>query len=218
MNTPIITSDTYRREAFHGVHRAEVRWRVTEEGAIELSPDHGMIRRTPGKPITVNRIYVEDSKSFLEAEMTDAVLKETLIAVCATESRGNWNAERYEQHLRDWSYGGMQILTATASAVNRHLRLEGCPESSIPGRSEHEANNGTAWKAFLSKSSNSIALAARYLAQLNDHWDCNSDPILLYCCYNAGGLYLADNPWGLRHTKGSLERFVAWYNDCGELT
>lgn len=230
----------WRPDVFHRVSPAQVGekklwWFQAVEG-ISILSENG-VRRTRGKPRTVQRIwhdYAPAINGVAMAEFPDEPLHTfdvgppsarryfeieiILCAVMATESGGRTNAERYEKHLNDWSFGPMQILTATAASANKQgpplfSALKPVPRGGDP----------RAWRVVLADPEVSLRLAARLLRKANARWRLKGDPILLYACYNAGGPYASKRtPWGLRAYDrdgpgpewGALDHFAAWYGDA----
>lgn len=169
----------------------ERKWRVTPEG-IETS-DLGLLR-TAGPPHTATLIAREYGDLLIDEETL-----EFMIALIATESRGDATASRFEKRLGIGSYGLCQMLTSTAQwLASQHPRLPQKP--------------GThSWESWLCQPAVSIAYAYAYLAHRPQY----KDPILRYAYYNAGDVYEShQNVWGIRHHGNALDQFARFYGDA----
>jgi hypothetical protein len=62
---------------------------------------------------------VQPSLEHIVTENPTKINKKLIDSVIFAESNGNPNAERYESHIKDTSYGLMQILTGTARDISR---------------------------------------------------------------------------------------------------
>jgi len=177
-------------------------WYRTDKGVFVNDPEP---KRSKGKPVTVQRIKDQFGKELQVASAQFGVDVRVIAAVCATESRGQLIAERYEAGLHDWSYGPMQILTKTAESLAKtHTQLR-------------TPTNGR-WQDILCTSTYAFQYGAAYLATAKNMLSIDDDPILLYAVYNAGGLYAStDNLWGLRVYGNGLDRMAAWYGDACEV-
>lgn len=185
-------------------------WKLTEEG-IAVDGENG-VRRTRGQPATLQRIVEVYHKDIFALSGAPTGLSEQLLAaVVATESGGKADAERFEEHLGDYSIGLMQTLTATA----KQLMAQG---GNLPQLSAPPIPNGGAletWRGFLREPQNSLALGAAYLRHQNRALELNSDPILLYCAYNAGSVRkTSKNSWGLVSYGHALDHFSRFYGDA----
>jgi hypothetical protein len=230
----------WRPDTFHRVDPAQVGqkklwWYQGEQGITVLSEN--AVRRTRGLPATLRRLqkqYAQEIDHAVGQELVVplnfydeecdysparwAEINLLVAAIMATESGGNVKARRYEKHLNDWSFGPMQMLTATASFYQRKgytlfKALKPVPKGGDPAE----------WAAVLSDPKIALRLACRMLAYMNDKYTLKGDPILMYACYNAGGPYASTRtPWGLRAydrdgpgpLPGALDHFAAWYGDA----
>lgn len=187
---------------YHTRIAGAVRWRLTSTGLDVLGDG---IKRTPGRPETVARIWTENKDAILSAAALTGVPVELIIATAATESRGNAKAVRREPGYASDSAtphrvspGIMQTLISTARATL--------------------ACNGIA-RAWLLRPENSILAGASYIAQQSSKT--LLDPPVVFAAYNAGGVYAqtgARNRWKMRQypigTGEHCDRAVLWFNDC----
>jgi len=184
-------------------------WQLNDEG-IFVNGEDG-VRRTRGEPKTMRHIVEVLHKEIFAASGVSGIGEQLLAAVIATESGGKFDAERFEKHLNDYSIGLMQTLTATAKQV---MRLDG----DLPRLSAEPVPSGGSldtWRGFLREPANSIALGAGYLRHQNRTLELRSDPILLYCSYNAGSVRPSSkNAWGIVSYGSALDHFSRWYGDA----
>lgn len=166
-------------------------WEVTPDGI--LTSDLGLLR-TQGKPYTVGMIAREYGEL-----ISDESKLELMLALIATESRGDPLARRYERHLGEYSIGLCQMLVSTAEWLETvDKRAPRCPASRL-------------WDTWLTEPLVSIEYALAYLRRFKQY----TDPIYLYAAYNAGNIYKTDkNLWGLRSYGNALDQFARWYGDA----
>lgn len=221
MKVEIVDSDDWCLRRWHGRERLAnedwLHWKVDDEGI--LVEGEARVRRTKGKPVTLSRIVASYGDDILRWADTFDLSEQLLAAIIAVESGGMPEAERYEQHLNDYSIGLTQTLTATAKQLGRFS-----PELPKNGLEPVPAGGLVdSWRGFLRIPENSIAYGAAYLRSANDRSDLRNDPVLLYCAYNAGSVRPLGNPWGLAHYRSvkdgklvyaALDSFCAWYNDA----
>jgi len=233
----------WRPDVFHRVHPRQVGkqklwWFQAIEGISVLSED--AVRRTRGAPRTIRRLRKQHGDAIIGAQhrmFQDGPLHQyngttpqeaspnryeeievLLAAIMATESGGRCHVGRYEPHLRDWSFGPMQFLTATAWQFNRSLGLFDKALKPVP-----KGGDFVAWKHVLADPEVSLCLACALLRYANKRWKLQGDPMQLYASYNAGSPVASRRtPWGLRGydrdglgpAKGALDHFAAWYGDA----
>lgn len=201
-------------------------WRVEERGITESfnwsDVTQRMVARTDptNKNATLAEEVFRSFHYFIEPIAKDTgVPVPILVATIANESGGNTMAERDEGY--DVSFGLCQTLTTTAALVGRYY---GWPRSDRPsvadqswymptkafnrGRSEEEH-----WRRFLGNPYVSITFGALTHLLMAKIRDTRLDPVLAYASYNAGGIYVGDNRFGLHATKAAVEAFVLFYND-----
>jgi hypothetical protein len=169
-----------------------VRFRLDADGYV-LVEGEAAPGRTVGEPATVRRIWREYGAVIEPICASHGVPIELVVAVIATESRGQVNASLTEPDGRT-SVGLMQILTGTASEVM------GRP---INGRELQEpALNIEAGVRYIRSQYNITAFLPPFVA----------------AAYNAGGLYPPReqdrNRWRLRSTGDHIDRAVLYFNDC----
>lgn len=234
MSLPIADRDVWTPERWHGrppgagslsPRTDYLTWRVVDEG-IEVAMVSGTVRRTKGDPTTLRRIIDDYADQILHWADVFGITEQVLAAVIAVESGGRPHAERHEAHLNDSSIGLTQTLTATASWIYHSLSgieramfnplldvLDPLPES---GALED-------WRNLLREPATAIGLGAAVLGHLDRALHLKGDPVLLYCGYNAGGVYVDyKTPWGLREydpdgrgpSPGALDYFTRWYGDA----
>jgi len=190
------------------------RWRLTD-GYIEVEGE-GVLRKVTSKdiPAVVWKKYGgAESSPIRTVALAYGYPVELFVALVSTESAGKAKAERYEPKLKDYSMGVCQTLTATASHVARRIgigHIYSVPSVPVGGPMNW-------WREWLFQPMQSLILGGGYLALQDERWKCQMDPVLLYCCYNAGGLYVAKNKWGLRNYGSALEAFVRFYNEAVEV-
>ncbi len=192
-------------------------WKLTSEGVLVENEDTE--RRTKGAPTTLTRIVEDFGDAIVEAsELTD-VPEQLIAAVIATESWGKPDAERFEAHLNDWSFGLMQTLTNTAQA----LALQAPAKLGVEGlkayRPVPKGGSADEWRELLSNPETSIRLGALYLARSNDRWRLEWDPIFVYATFNAGSPQppgAIGNKWGIHGAANGdvFDHFAAWYGDA----
>jgi len=95
-------------------------------------------------------------------------------ALIQVESNGNPRAERYEKHLRDWSYGLGQILTKTAKELERRY-----PDLPRIGNKPEQIK-----KSLFDPKINRVYTETLFKEEL----DFYGDPFLAVAAYNAGHL------------------------------
>lgn len=209
------SSDTFHRVDPAQVGERKHWWCVLGDGVHLLGDDKPL--RTPGQPVTLRRIFAAQS-SRLDRHACELGLHRLIAATIAVESVGNASAERYEPHIRDYSIGLTQTLTATAHALAKRLGDKRCPAKPIP-----KGGTLAEWRAYLRDPDVSIRLVVAYYVEVNRRWDLRWDPILLYAAFNAGSPRPSKRlPWGLVYydpdqegpKPGSLDRFAAWYGDA----
>lgn len=179
------------------------RWRVTRAG-VEVEGDPAPLR-TPGRPVTVGRIWRAHGAAVADWAERLAVPAELILATIATESGGRADARREEPGFTSWratphriSVGLMQTLVSTARET---------------------LGRGDLGPDWLAVAENSIRAGTAYIARQRDLT--GFDPVLVACAYNAGGLYPqhgAANRWKLRQypigTGRHADRFAAWFGDA----
>lgn len=191
-------------------------WIVSDKGVRLVT--RSSVHRTPGKPLTTDRIWRQIKPWFDKAAAQDRAL---YTAIVATESRGDVNAARHEPKLSDWSLGPAQVLTRTAFELIRHTPLAPiAPPAPVPSGGSLDA-----WKKFLCDWRVSSAVMHLYVERAKEKLAMRAsakgvyDPVALYAAYNAGGLYASNtNPWRLRAFGSALDHFAAWYGDACEVT
>lgn len=207
-----IDPDDWSPDDWHGADGAKRRWKITGGGIVVRNTSGPM--RTRGEPITVSKIWSKFEAHFIEAAKLTGVGARTLVAMVATESRGSEEAERFEAHLRDWSFGVAQTLTATAFEMAKSLPIT-APRRPVPS----DPSTEHAWRRFLFEPRHSILIGARYIAYNDRRWRLRGDPVLAYAAYNAGSPRAnLSRPWGLHYTAGAhydaLDVFAKWYGDA----
>lgn len=186
---------------FHNMFNGSVRWRVTDKG-VEVE----------GKPIVYNQGHLTVNliiRKFMEPIRSNCndygVPIELVIACIATESSGNTLARREEPGYvsekatpNKVSLGLMQLLISTAKDVCRNYPVDG---------------------KWLVDEDNNIMAGTRFIA--SKRLKTSFDPPLVAASYNAGGVYLENNPknrWRMRcfpmGTGKHIDRFVSFYNDA----
>ncbi|MCP5352063.1 MAG: transglycosylase SLT domain-containing protein [Chromatiales bacterium] len=177
----------------HRQFNDSVFWRLSDHGLVV----DGVMPRTRGKPITVDKVWKEFGASIIQHATAKQLPVELVVATICTESHGNRNVADVHESEGRVSVGIMQTLVSTARAVlGEAIEADALrdPDTSI-----------RAGVAYLD--------AHRHRTRL--------DPVLVACDYNAGNLYYNAstlNRWRLRqHPIGSsahADRFVEWFNDC----
>lgn len=204
-----MTPDVWTPQQWRGVEGSDRRWKTTLAG-ISVQGESGP-RRTKGKPITAGKVWTLYQSHIREASDLTGVPIATLIAMIATESGTDPEAERFEKRLKDWSFGCAQTITSTAFEMAKSLPITS-PSKPVP-----RGGSVSAWRSFLFDSRNSILCGARYIAYNDERWNLLSDPVLAYASYNAGSPRVRDTPWGLSYFRGgqydALDVFAAWYGD-----
>jgi soluble lytic murein transglycosylase-like protein len=209
----IVNYEEWYADVWHGVLGKARRWKLTEDGIL-LNGDTKP-RRTKGAPKTIERIATGYGGMVRNATRNLAIAETTVIAMIANESGGKLPADRYEPHIKDWSFGLCQTITATARAVGakagRGTQLIGAlPQKPIP-----KGGSKDRWKTFLDDPLNSIRLGAWYLDDQDRRLSLQGDPLLQYASYNAGGVYASSkNPWGVRYYGKALDHYLLWFNDA----
>jgi murein DD-endopeptidase MepM/ murein hydrolase activator NlpD len=188
----------------HSAFPGGARWCLTPKG-IELE-DTG-IDRTPGRPVTVTRIWEKFSEPINKWALEYKVPCVLIIATIATESGGDHKAIRIEpgyisdqQTPKRISVGLMQTLISTA-------------------RDTLKGTNVEIDRNWLLTPSNSIQAGTSYIAE--QRGQTGYDPPKVACAYNAGGVYEnagLGNRWKMRQfplgTGEHCDRFVKWFNDA----
>ena len=153
-------------------------------------------------------------KHIAEACGLTAVPAATLVAMLCTESGTNPEAERYEKHLNDWSFGCAQTLTSTAFEMAKSLPIT-APRKPFP----LDESTEMVWRGFLFEPRHAILCGARYLAYNDGRWDLLGCPVLAYAAYNSGSPRVnLEHPWGVHYFRrasyDALDVFAAWYGDA----
>lgn len=195
-------------------------WLLGEHGIqVFLWPDGGTscLPRTPGQPTTIRRIWAENKKWIEAASAEFGISEEMILAVIATESRGDKDAKRLEPSGKS-SVGLMQTLTGTADAMVRgypeHLRSYYVAVDYGGDLLENEHD--------LTAPQESIACGTAYLNDVNRRQSLGSDPVLMYAAYNSGTARPGATFWGLVYYHDyakapivdAMDTFVKWYNDA----
>ena len=216
-----IVCEDWAPDLWHGVNGVPRRWRVTPKG-IEVQSESRLRRTRWEKHATTAADIFTRWRDFIEnaAEVTGVDVR-TLVAMMANESAGGPDLERHEAHLKDWSIGLSQVLTATARQVgvamgfpevtvdDAEAATYRMPMASVPGGGDLDE-----WRTFLRHPRNSIMIGAGVLAAFNEQHGLKNDPVLCYASYNAGAPYFSDrNEWGLRSTTHALDAFVNFHGD-----
>lgn len=177
-----------------------VQWYLGGEGLIV----DNKLDRSPGKLVTVPRVWEKYSQLIIKAAREYHVPVELIIATICTESSGNPDAERIEPKWRSdeetpnqISAGLMQTLISTARSV--------LPDVPIDRQALHTPEL-------------SIRAGTAYIKRQRQLT--GFDPPLVACAYNAGNIYVNEginNRWRIRQFPiGSgrhADRFVQWFND-----
>lgn len=204
---PNVVSGQWSPSEFHGVAGSPPsrRWRVAPEGIL-VEGEAG-VRRTKGEPVTARKNWAAYREHVEHAAALYSVPREVVLATLIVESGGNAKAERHEEKIGDWSFGLMQTLTKTASAVieGDTLRVWGA----TPKLGDFDG-----WRAYLFDAERSIHVGARYLSRCDSGQGLKGDPILLYAAYNSGKARYDNSPWGLLYFGDAMDHFAAWYGDC----
>lgn len=140
----------------------------------------------PSMPLVIPKAEIQGLERKLDEENRRSVttqsietkrnysLDDYIGAMGVIESNNNPNAERYERHLDDWSYGTYQILTRTAKGLEDKYaelpRLGNTPEEIEDSLKNHEINRKYATIIF------------------NEEMKFYKDPFLAVAAYNAGHL------------------------------
>lgn len=198
---------------------ASRQWRVDEHGVHILGRNKPM-RRADGQGQHIAERVLDEHRNdiLLVADVWDVDVRVIIATVCI-ESAGMVDAERYEKHLDDWSFGLTQTLTNTAWGLGRlygFTRGNGAwemPEKSVPRGGDPDD-----WRRFLFKPLISLALCAGYHNHNDRRFECDGDPVLLYACYNAGSpRFTTKNAWGLVNYGAALDAFCGFYGHACEL-
>jgi len=176
-------------------------WQLSKEGLIVS----GKLDRTPGRLVTVPRVWRDFGDSIQKHAREKNVPVELIVATICTESSGNPKAFRTEPGWssdettpKKVSAGLMQTLISTAQWI--------LGDQSIT-------------REVLFNPDKSIEAGTAYI----DHQRGNTrlDPPKVACAYNAGSLVCnsgTSNRWKIKqHPIGTGEhadRFVQWFNDC----
>jgi hypothetical protein len=194
---------------FHRVQTQQLKfeglsWKVVPRQGI-LIQGEDTVRRTKGIPDTLKKIYLQYGQN--AAPFWDPGL---VLAVIANESRGELMCERFEEHLRDWSFGPGQFLTSTAHDLLKGVKLFP-PDVPIPKGGDPER-----WRRFLCDPKNTLPLIRAFLTNLNKRFNLQQDPVLLYAAYNAGSPRPSGkSEWGLvTNRPDTLDRISSWYGDA----
>lgn len=172
-----------------------VSWRLARVGIIV----EGTLLRTPGKLVTVPRVWGQFGALIASAALRHRVPLELIVATICTESGGVHDAVRQEPKWESdaatpgqVSAGLMQTLLSTA-------------RSELPGR---EITRESLSDPELSIEAGTAYIRKQFTRTL-------FDPPLVACAYNAGSLYKnAENRWCLGQYGNHADRFVAFFNDC----
>ncbi|MDJ0946623.1 MAG: peptidoglycan-binding protein [Kiloniellales bacterium] len=185
----------------HGIF-GSVEWRLAADG---LRIEDAAPEVTPGRPLTVRRVWDALGRSISQwCDVFDVPVELVLATIC-TESRGNPEALRIEPgYVSDEatphriSAGLMQTLISTAR--------EALDDPSID-------------RDWLLIADNSIQAGTAYIGRQRRKTDL--DPPKVACAYNAGSVIRNDSPgnrWKMRQfpigTGHHADRFVAWFNDA----
>lgn len=211
MSLLLVDCDRWSPSRYHHVDGGKSAWRVQVDGILvqgEVAP-----RRTKGEPVTLRRIRKRFGDHIAQIAARTGLTQQLLGAIIAVESGGNEKAERFEQHINDWSIGLTQTLTATAYTVANRMRFEPMLKP-VP-----EGGDVDEWRVYLGEPYTSIELGASYLVMQNERFALRYDPVLLYASYNAGSPRPSSgNDWGLvcydAHDYNALDCFAAWYGDA----
>lgn len=238
----------WRPDVFHRVDPSLVGpkkhwWFQAVNGVLVLGEDKP--RRTKGRPTTAWRAWRNFGEHVEEAtrdfiihygplysytpeldehrvveEGRHREFQALVLATFMTECGGRTQGDRYESHIRDWSFGGAQFLTSTAKAVGKLMGMD------VPAKSMKEDPsdaNKAAWKKFLEDPENATYLMVQYHFSNNQRFALKGDPILLYSTYNAGsprpskqtkfGLVYYD-PDLVGPKPGATDHFASWYGDA----
>lgn len=181
---------------------------------IHIDGREGPLRRARGQGRHFAQLVWERyQKDILTASDTFGADPRIVIATVCIESAGNAEAERFEAHLNDWSFGLTQTLTNTAHGLGR---LYGFPrgdgEWMMPEKPVPRGGSVEGWKRILFKPLISLALCTGYHARNDKHFQCDGDPIVIYCCYNAGSpRFTTKNRWGLVNYGSAVDAFAGFY-------
>ena len=201
-------------EIWHNYQSGSIYWRVTEHG-IEIQGNK--VIKEPKFTKQVKEIWETYGETISAASQKHGVPVPVILATISTESSGNPEAYRFEanfykNYLKDkkpWvdnpyynaprrisaSYGLVQILYTTAYSIG----FRGEPENLYD-----PATNIDAGTAYIASD-----------AQVKHHgWD----PPKIACAYNAGSVRpTKENPWGMFHYPGHLDRWIPSYNGAIEI-
>jgi soluble lytic murein transglycosylase-like protein len=140
------------------------------------------------------------------------------------ESRGTLTAEREEAHLKDFSIGLTQTLTATAFDLAARAPGELGLKAITRLKPMPQGGDLAEWQAILRQPFYAIRLGALYFDIANKQYDIQFDPVLCYAAYNAGSpRENLENPWGLHYYRKKLpdgrwadamDNFSRWYGDA----
>lgn len=200
-------------------------WRILPQGWIEIE-GKGVVR-TRGEPVTME-YFVEGKWRTVKAAAQEAGVDP--LALCGLAGiemaifklkfrrrrlsptrikskhidsrRMRWEKRTRARPKGENSVGDFQLLTSTASSVNRRHKIV------FGGRDLDEAD--------LMQFEISARVAAHYLKDLQDKW--GTDPMLLQAAWNAGGVHAYDvdlRPYGMK-THGPIrpENYAKWHNDA----
>lgn len=223
MQIRITDKDTWDPRRFHAVKGGGGHtWKVTDKGI--LVKDDDTPRRTKGEPSTLRRIYDRFLEEIVSVSSFTGVPQQLIAAAIANESGGRDGGERYEKHLNDWSIGVMQTLTNTAWGIAQQRPDLAVSVPLLDVRPFPKGGDLDVWRALLHEAKTSITLGASYLDILNERFECQWDPILIYAGYNSGSPRPSQSkPWGLHYHRTKLkdgnifdamDTFAAWYGDA----
>jgi len=218
MNTP---ATLFEEDGWLSVQGHRRQWRLSEDGLIyERATSHSAAapRRThpynPNAKLTA-RVAADYEPLCERMGETFSVPVATLIATLSNESGGDPDAERDEGW--DISFGLGQVLTSTALFVGRVYGWPRSPEEHpwlMPMRSyKSDRSTKDRWRRFLCHPEVNVAFTAMVHDYLRRHRGTLGDPLLSYAGYNAGGVYVGDNRYGLHATASAVEAFVLFFND-----
>ena len=188
------------------------------------NPNHGLPERVWAKW----REPIEHA-----ADVIGVPVAEVLALVCC-ESQGRLDVGGVDpwenaagESVVDSSWGLCQTLTDTAYLVGRMVRW---PRRSpgeyysrehrrwlMPWRSMPRGGNIWEWIEWLRDPFVGVTMGALIYRTFGELRDCRQDPLLTYTAYNAGGLYVGNNRYGLEATQAATEYFVMALNASVDL-
>ena len=165
----------------------------------------GRLERTPGKLVTVPRVWRDFGASICKYATQYNVPVELVVATICTESGGNPRALRIEPMWRDDDSTPDRVSAGLMQTVIRTAR-DTLADQSID-------------RAALLDPDLSIRAGIAYIHQ--QRGITKLDPPVVACAYNAGHPEAesgAANRWKMRQfpigTGEHADRFVTWFNDC----